>query len=293
MRIVFIGSVEFSRITLEHLIAMRAEIVGVCTLAASAFNADHFDLSGICKKNNIFCLQVDDINSDRSVEWITARQPDIIFCFGWSKLLKTKLLSVPPMGVVGFHPAALPSNRGRHPIIWALALGLESTASTFFFMNSGADTGDILSQYPIKIDPIDTAATLYKKISQTALQQLNDFLPKLINGSYLRQPQDVTRGNTWRKRTIVDGCIDWRMSAITIHNLVRALTKPYVGAHFVYKNNQIKLWKTSVIDDVPNNVEPGIVLGNKNLDPIIKCGEKAICLHENELVLKLQIGEYL
>lgn len=68
------------------------------------------------------------------------------------------------MGVIGFHPAALPNNRGRHPIIWALALGLNETASTFFKMDEGADTGDIVSQVKIPICESDYAADLYENI---------------------------------------------------------------------------------------------------------------------------------
>ena len=63
-----------------------------------------------------------------------------------------RILDLAPLGIIGFHPAALPRNRGRHPIVWALVLGLEETASTFFFMDKGADTGDILSQEKIKTD---------------------------------------------------------------------------------------------------------------------------------------------
>jgi len=63
-----------------------------------------------------------------------------------SSLLKKELLSLPPNGVLGYHPAKLPQNRGRHPLIWSLVLGLEESASTFYFMDEGADSGDILSQ---------------------------------------------------------------------------------------------------------------------------------------------------
>ena len=59
-------------------------------------------------------------------------RPDIIFCFGWSRLIKEELLKIPKKGVVGYHPAMLPKNRGRHPLIWALALGIKTTGSTFF-----------------------------------------------------------------------------------------------------------------------------------------------------------------
>ena len=72
---------------------------------------------------------------------------------GWSRIIGKELLAVPPKGIVGYHPAALPANRGRHPIIWALALGLKETASTFFFMDNGADSGPIISQKSLIISP--------------------------------------------------------------------------------------------------------------------------------------------
>jgi methionyl-tRNA formyltransferase len=78
--------------------------------------------------------------SPEALTWIRAKVPDVIFCFGWSKLLKQKLLKLAPLEVVGFQPAALHANRGRHPVLWALVLGLYKTASTFFFMEEGRDS---------------------------------------------------------------------------------------------------------------------------------------------------------
>jgi methionyl-tRNA formyltransferase len=83
------------------------------------------------------------------------------------------------LGVVGFHPAALPENRGRHPLIWALVLGLEETASTFFFMDEGADSGDLLSQRRISIEPADDAGSLYARITEVAMCQIREFVPLL------------------------------------------------------------------------------------------------------------------
>ena len=77
---------------------------------------------------------------------------------------------------------------------------------------------------------------------------------------------------------MADGKIDWRMSARSIHNLVRALAKPYVGAHFVVDGNNIKLWKTAVLVDVPANIEPGKVLALHDGAPVVKCGQDALCL---------------
>ena len=132
MNIVFIGAVKISESFLKKLINIKSTPVAVCTLENSDFNADHIDLTTLCNENNIPVKYAPDINSKENVKWIKSYKPDVIFCFGWSFLLKSELLKVAPLGVVGYHPAALPKNRGRHPIIWALVLGLRKTASTFF-----------------------------------------------------------------------------------------------------------------------------------------------------------------
>ena len=197
------------------------------------------------------------------------------------------------MGVVGYHPAALPANRGRHQLIWALILGLNETASTFFFMDEGADSGDILSQYPIKISENDNAGTLYKRMTETALKQIDEFLPKLQSGDCKRIKQDHSKSNTWRKRGKNDGKIDWRMSAITIHNLVRGLTKPYIGAHIEYKDEIIKIWETKVIRGGEENIEPGKVILVDNNGIVVKTGENAIRLIKTDPVLNIGPGSYL
>ena len=140
---------------------MQANIIGICSLPESKINSDHVDLSPIAEQAGIPVKFTPNINSLDVCEWISKLQPDIIFCFGWSQIIKKSLLKIPPMGIVGYHPAALPSNRGRHPLIWALVLGLTETASTFFFMDEGADSGDILDQRSILIKPTDDVNSLY------------------------------------------------------------------------------------------------------------------------------------
>ena len=293
MRIVFIGTVRFSLRALQSLLANNAEIVGVCTLQESPFNADHVDLSSVSKEHKIPWMYVADINSSESLLWIKEKSPDVIFCFGWSRLLKKDILKLTPLGVIGFHPAALPANRGRHPLIWALVLGLNKTASTFFFMDECADTGDILSQREVVIDHEDDAALLYEKVTKTALEQIEVFVPQLAYGTFTRSKQKGGLTNTWRKRGYADGQIDWRMTANSIHNLVRGLAKPYVGAHIVVDKQEIKVWKTVIIRDNQRNIEPGKILGYKNQNPVVKCGEDAICLLSTDPSFEPIIGGYL
>lgn len=293
MRIVLIGAVEFSLRALTHLISLNANVVGVCTGSDHQLNADHADLGNTCRVSNIPAYHGNDLNSPEALAWIREKHPDIIFCFGWSRLLKKELLAIAPRGVVGFHPSALPANRGRHPLIWALVLGLRETASTFFFMDVEADSGNVISQRTIEIDDDDDASMLYQKVTYTALEQLTELMNDLITGEVVGKAQDSSRANSWRKRNKKDGEIDWRMSAVSIHNLVRGLSKPYVGAHFVVNGCEIKLWKTAVRTEVANNIEPGKVFAFEENHPVIKCGHDAICLLETEGSFVPKLGDYL
>ena len=293
MRIVFIGAVHFSERALTELLELGANIVGICTLAESAINSDHANLSEIAKKFNLPCLTRSNINDQSSVEWVRGLKPDVVFCFGWSYLIKKELLSIPKIGTIGYHPAYLPANRGRHPLIWALALGLTETASTFFFMDEGADSGPILSQEVVSITAEDDASTLYKKITQVALGQIRAFLPHLIANTFITIPQDELQVNYWRKRGALDGLIDWRMAATSIYNLVRALTHPYPGAHFLFNGEKIKVWRVEVVVNVPPNLEPGKVLLVDNHGVLVKAGIGAVRLTAVSPEVNLLTGDYL
>ena len=293
MRAVFIGTVEFSLRSLEKLIGLNVNLVGVITKESSSFNSDFLDLKPLCISNGIPCLYVDDINSLDSIKWIKDLNPDVIFCFGWSSLIKKEILNIAPMGVVGYHPAKLPMNRGRHPLIWALALGLEESASTFFFMDEGADTGDILSQVDFEISYQEDARSIYDKVNDIALCQIEDFIPRLKQGKYSKVKQDGLRSNSWRKRNEIDGLIDFRMSSRAIYNLTRALTKPYVGAHIKYRGKNISIWKVKEVDVVKENIEPGSVLNANNKSFIVKSYDGAVEVIGHDFKILPKVGEYL
>jgi len=294
MKIVFIGTVLFSYKSLEKLIALQADIVGVVTKQNSTFNSDFYDLSPLCHQHNIPLLHTEDINSQANLRWIKEKKPDIIFCFGWSNFIKKPLLELTSMGVVGFHPAKLPQNRGRHPLIWALALGLKKSATTFFFMDEGADSGDILSQKDFTITKEDNAQTLYNKVIQISLEQIEEFLPLLKNKIYLRISQDHSKANFWRKRRNNDGIIDFRMSHNAIFNLVRALSHPYVGASLLYKEKEIKIWHVKTEQTtLYSNIESGKIIDIKAKIIHVKCYDGIVTILEHEFKELPEIGEYL
>jgi methionyl-tRNA formyltransferase len=294
MKLILIGTVKFSEEMLKALIENNSNIQGVVTSNNSEINSDYSDLTSICKQNKIPCHITDDINSKKTISWIKKFNADAIYCFGWSRLIKKDLISLPPLGIIGYHPAELPKNRGRHPIIWSLVLGLKQTASTFFIMNEDADSGDIVSQIKIKIDEKDNAKTLYDKLTFVARNQVIEITNNLGKLKNIRKKQNESKSNIWRKRRKKDGMIDWRMSAKSIHNLVRGLSKPYPGAHFEYKEKEYKVLKTELLK-IKNiqNIEPGKVIDiTKNGDPIIMCSDQCIKLLQLDPI-NLKKGDYL
>lgn len=294
MDVFFIGSVKFSSEMLKSLLLVpHINIVGLATKSKSSFNSDHCDLSDIAMEAGIPFKYVGDINAPQIINWISNLKPHVIFCLGWSSLLSKELINVPTFGTIGYHPAELPNNKGRHPLIWALVLGLECTASTFFLIDEGADSGDIINQIRVKIDFEDTASSLYSKVVQTAKLQLNQIVSDLTNDSINRISQKESTGNHWRKRSKIDGRIDWRMKSNDIYNLIRALGHPYPGAHFDYLGQEIKVWKSlPYMEELPLNIEPGKVLKFNNGEIIVKTGDGAIILLEHEFANN-SIGTYL
>lgn len=295
MRIVYIGSVIFSAKALEKLISIKADVVGVVTKNESAFNSDFFDLSSIAQSNDIPFHYTSNINSSETISWIKELNPDVVFCFGWSNLIKKEVLDISRLGVIGYHPSLLPYNKGRHPLIWAKVLGIEKSGSTFFFMDEGADTGDILSQKEFVINFDDDANVLYNRLIGNALIQIEEFCSQLENGHYTRIQQDITKGNSWRKRGKKDGIIDFRMSSSAICNLIRALTKPYVGAHIEYNGTDIKIWgvEVSEYNTTNDNIEPGKVLSVLENKIEVKTGDSAIWLVNHEFKELPQVGTYI
>jgi methionyl-tRNA formyltransferase len=294
MRIVFIGSVMFSRTVLDTLSSMPdVTIAGIVTRRESPHSSDFVSLRSDADALAVPCLEADDVDAAALTSWIGAHEPDAIFCIGWNRLLGSDVLAIPPRGVIGYHPAALPANRGRHPIIWALVLGLSETASTFFRMDTGADTGPIIDQEPVPIDDDDDAGTLYARLQKLAPRQLHRFVPRLTDGTLNPQAQDPASGNSWRKRTSDDGRIDWRMPAENIRNLVRALRPPYPGATCRNGTAESIVWQVETVAGVAENLEPGKILEASPTGIVIKCGLGALRIIEHTFDPLPETGSYL
>ncbi|EKD27328.1 MAG: hypothetical protein ACD_79C00758G0001 [uncultured bacterium] len=161
-------------------------------------------------------------------------------------------------------------------------------------MDEKADNGNIISQKSVKIEYEDDAASLYVKLTRTALAQLDEFVPLLKKDAVPQIKQDASKANYWRKRNKFDGKIDFRMNSKAIYNLVRGLTRPYPGAHAVYKDTEIKIWKVKeVFSTFENNIEPGKILDilpSGNI--LVKACDNAIEIIEHSSTTFPLKGEY-
>lgn len=296
IRVVLIGCVHSSRVAFDALTQLsdRVTVVGVMTRRNSAYNSDFEDLSGPAEAISCPIMYVEDhANDGDQAEKIHKWAPDVVFCVGWSKLLGPKMLRLAPYGVIGYHPAALPQNRGRHPLIWALALGLEKTASTFFVMDEGADSGAIVNQAEVEISFEDDAQSLYQKISKLIPTQIEQIVHSISDRRFFPVPQEDAQASYWRKRGHEDGRIDWRMSATAIYNLVRALSPPYPGAFASFNGKSCKVWKCHPLPSAGKNIEPGKVVDVSNTTFTVKCGEGAIKVLVHDFSLLPEKGTYL
>ncbi len=259
MRILFVGAIEFSRHCLQELLNLEAEVVAVVTPAPeqAKLNSDYADLQPVAAAHGIPVHRIRKVGNPEGIARIRSLQPDVIFVFGFSQLIPREILDIPPLGCIGTHPALLPHNRGRHPLIWALVEGLKESGLTFFYLDEGADSGDILWQKPFPITPEDDAGTLYEKIKLLATEAIGEFLPQLQAGTAPRVAQDHSRATYWRKRTEADGEIDWSAPTLQIYNLTRALTHPYVGAHTFCEGKRVIVWRSCPgLEDISKTCAP-------------------------------------
>ncbi len=288
MRVVFIGAVQFSRHCLTEVLKNGAHVTAVFTLPSdqAARHADYADLRPIAARHAIPVHAVADINAPDTVELIRSLQPDVILALGWSRLVSKQILEIAPLGCIGSHPALLPRNRGRHPLIWALVEGLTESGLTFFYMDEGADSGDILWQraFPITMD--DDAASLYDRIERLATDAIAEFLFQLASGAAPRRPQDHSHASYWRKRTEADGRIRWAGTSVAIYNLVRALTRPYVGAHACRNDERVLIWRARLprrpLPAAARGLEPGRVFEAPGEGLAVRSGDGHLLITEHE-----------
>lgn len=281
LNVALIGCVASTHTALNALLGSGVNIVGVVTKAHSSINSDFYDITPDCKQYNIPYFHWTKENNKAFHDFLSSKKPDILFCIGWSHILPKDILAIPFLGSIGFHPAPLPIGRGRHPIIWTLALGLTETASCLFFMNESTDSGDIISKKIISVYGADTSCTLLNKILFSLKHQIAELIPQFLNNTVVWEVQEHSQATYWRKRTELDGKIDFRMTSTAIYNLIRALAPPYPMAFYVKSGEKVFVATSRKGPIIPQHIEPGKILSVAHDEILVSCGEGSLYLERN------------
>lgn len=187
-------------------------------------------------------------NTAAFVELIRGLAPDLIFSFYYRCILSRDLLEIPRLGGINLHGSLLPKYRGRSPVNWVLVNGETETGVTLHYMVETADAGDIIAQRRVSIDLQDTALSLFRKITAAAAELLRETLPLIKSGSAPRISQDSSQATKFGGRHPEDGKIAWEAPALSIYNLIRAVTHPYPGAFTFHHGRKLYIW-TATLED--------------------------------------------
>ena len=288
MKYAVISSSKFGSKCLEAVQSCSKDLGLIIGLEPSDYDSDYIDFENFSTAHGIQFIRTRSINSDRVIGALSQIQPDVVFVLGWPFLLGPKVLSIAKLANIGYHPSLLPQNRGRHPIIWSICLGLKETGSTFFILDEGADTGPIVSQRKIAIEDNETATSLYSKLVCVGVEQFKTIWNDPPGCIEVAKSQIGNTGNTWRQRSKEDGVIDWRMSARSILRLIHALADPYPGASFYYDSKEYVVRQAQVVDCHSDQVhlEPGKVVAiDKDGGVFIKTGDGVIIIKATHQML--------
>ena len=153
--------------------------------------------------------------------------------FGY--LLKPEFLEIFPRGVANLHPSLLPHNRGAFPNVWSIVDGTPAGV-TLHHLDAGVDTGDIIAQREVAIEPVDTGESLYRKLEEASLELFQEIWPRFRAGKVTPRPQDPEAGSYHRTGDVKDIDqidLDRSYTARDLINVLRARTfPPHRGAWF-------------------------------------------------------------
>jgi methionyl-tRNA formyltransferase len=173
---------------------------------------------------------------------LTATKPDAIIVVGYGRIIPQWMLDLPPLGNINLHASLLPKYRGAAPIQWAIANGETVTGNTTMRIDAGLDTGDILLQQQLPINPDDTAETLAPRLADMGADLLVETLRGLEAGSIHPRRQDDTQATLAPILKKEDGLIDFSRPAQQILNRLRAF-QPWPGAYTKFRGKTLQILK--------------------------------------------------
>ena len=250
LKVVFMGTPDFSVPILESLID-NCNVIGVVTqpdkIVGRGNNVSFSPIKKVALENNIKVFQP--VKIRKEYEDILNLKPDIIITCAYGQIIPSTILEYPKYKCINVHASYLPKLRGGAPIHHAIIDGYTETGVTIMYMDEGMDSGDIITREKTKILDTDTLETLHDRLSIMGRDLLIKTLPSIINKTNNRIKQDeseVTFGYNIKREEEI---IDFSKTKREIFNQIRGLN-PIPGAYFLLNNKTVKVYDTSIIDDL-------------------------------------------
>ena len=247
---------------------MRVAFVGL-PLAALLLLADGHTIvwAGICRRGAIGTRRLKRLLGERSVvvlpdlsrhaDALRSLRPDLLVSWFWTKKIPRAFRQVPPLGAFGVHPSLLPRHRGPDPTFWAIDSGDAETGVTAHVIEDEYDTGAILGQRRLAIDPAWNAWTLAKKLDRPSLALLRATVMAFARGAPPAPvPQDEAGATEASQPDDALLEIRWQDEAAAIVRRVRAAS-PWPGAFTAIGDDLLTITRARATDDVPRALVPG------------------------------------
>lgn len=218
---------------------------------------------------NLSTIQPERIKTNEEVHnQLEALKLDAIIVVGYGRLIPQWMLDLPRLGNINLHASLLPKYRGAAPIQWAIANGETITGVTTMRLDAGLDTGDILLQRELGIEPADTAETVAPRLASIGADLMIETLRGFQSGSIQPRPQDSTQATLAPILRREDGLIDFSRPASEILNRMRGF-QPWPGAYTVFRDRNMQILRARPTDDAIPQSE----MQSRGGSLIVGCGE--------------------
>jgi methionyl-tRNA formyltransferase len=269
MRSVFMGSPEFALPVLESL-NRQTQIAGVVTQpdrpAGRGREVASPPVKLLAARLGLPVIQPEKLRTPEAMDQIRAWNPEIIVVAAFGQILRPEVLNLPRYGCVNLHASLLPRHRGASPVAAAILAGDLETGITLMKMDPGLDTGPILAQRRIAIDPLDTAESLGRKLSQLAAETLTEHLPVYLRGEIVPRPQAETLATYAPQLRKDNGRLDFHQPAAALERMVRAF-HPWPGAYALWKGQPLRILEARAEPGAPSG-NPGFTLESSRLPAV-------------------------
>jgi len=251
MKILFMGTPDFAKESLESIYNKGHEIIGVFTVPdkpkGRGMKMIFSPVKEYSLEKDFNIYQPEKIKNNQDIiDEIKELKPDVICVVAYGMILPKEILDIPKYGCINVHPSLLPKYRGSAPIQWAIINGDKKTGVTTMYMDIQMDSGDIILQEEVEIKNDETAGELWDRLSKIGAELLIETLDRIEKNTAPR----ISQGEEFTLAPMLDkemSKIDWEnKEALEIKNLVRGLN-PTMGTYSYSNGKKIKLWKVEII----------------------------------------------